>query len=46
MRKGQYIAAKDYLKKSYDIFIDVNNKNDPEVIDLLNNLAVVHTHVS
>lgn len=46
MRRGQYTAAKSYLKKSYEIFTEVNNENDPEAIDLLNNLAVVHTHVS
>lgn len=46
MQKGQYAAAKNYLKKSYDIFVEVNNANDPEVIDLLNNLAVVNIQVS
>lgn len=46
MQKGQYALAKSYLVKSHDIFLQVNDAKDPEVIDLLNNLAVVNTHVS
>lgn len=45
LRKLDFPKARDLLKNAYEIYTDVHEKENPEVVDLLNNLAVACTNV-
>lgn len=41
MKINCYPEARQNLAEALNIYIDVHGKDDPEVVDLLNNLAAV-----
>lgn len=45
MQLGHYVEAKGHFAEALDIYTQIHGKNNPEVVSLLNNLAVVCTNV-
>lgn len=45
MQLGHYAEAKVNFSDALDIYTQIHGKNNPEVVSLLNNLAVVCTNV-
>lgn len=45
MQLGHYAEAKVNFADALDIYTQIHGKNNPEVVSLLNNLAVVCTNV-
>lgn len=46
LQNGHFVEAKNRLKTSYDVFLQTRGKNNPEFVDILNDLAVACLHVS
>lgn len=46
MQLGNYAQAKEYFMIALDIYTQIHGRINPEVVSLLNNLAVVCTNVS
>lgn len=46
MAHGKYAEAKSRLLNAHDVYIRFRSREDPEFVNILNDLAVACTHVS